>query len=101
MHPLTPLQADNQDVNTKLKEQLAKERAKAAIRASKSKGQKRPAEDSPAAVSAKPTESADDNSDDEEGQVHEPEKKRRAKKPKVGVAGGERRTRPKRNPNKR
>lgn len=67
----------NQDMNTKLKEQLAKERAKAAVNAAKAKSQKRTAEDS-AAESSK-AEGPGDGSDDEEGEVQEPERKRAKK----------------------
>lgn len=67
----------NQDMNTKLKEQLAKERAKAAVNAAKAKSQKRPAEDS-AAESAK-AESPGDGSDDEEGEIQEPQRKKTRK----------------------
>lgn len=91
--------ADNQDINTKLKEQLAKERAKAAIKASRAKGQKRPAEDQAIAESSKSAAESAAGGSDEEGQVHEPEKKR-ARKPKGDKTRGER-MRPKRNSNKR
>ncbi|KUI73333.1 hypothetical protein VM1G_08860 [Cytospora mali] len=43
------LAGDNKEVDTKLKEQLAKERAKAALQARKNNNKKRPAEDSDAA----------------------------------------------------
>lgn len=75
--PLTSPQADNQDVNTKLKEQLAKERAKAAFKAAKeAKGIKRPAEaiDDAAAKTSK-DEGADADSSDDDGEVEKPEKK--------------------------
>lgn len=96
---MTRCKADNQDINTKLKEQLAKERAKAAIKASRAQGQKRPAEGQAAAESSKSASENAPGSGDEEGQVHEPEKKR-ARKPKGDKARGEIR-RPKRNSNKR
>ncbi|KAJ4386744.1 hypothetical protein N0V93_009642 [Gnomoniopsis smithogilvyi] len=70
--------ADNQDVNTKLKEQLAKERAKAAFKAAReAKGKKRPADDvEDVAPETSKDEAADDDSDssDEEGEVEMPEK---------------------------
>lgn len=80
---LTKVQADNQDINTKLKEQLAKERAKAALRASKEKGQKRSAED--AAAESSKANSPADGSNSEEGEVQEPEK-RKIKRSRNGKA---------------
>lgn len=86
---LTKSQAgDNKEVNTKLKEQLAKERAKAAIQARMNK--KRPAEDSDASsavadlISAESSkaaavESSAANSAAEEGEVNEPDRKKARK----------------------
>lgn len=86
---LTKSQAgDNKEVDTKLKEQLAKERAKAAIQARMNK--KRPAEDSDASsavadlISAESSkaaaaESSAANSAAEEGEVNEPDKKKARK----------------------
>lgn len=86
---LTNLQADNQDINTKLKEQLAKERAKAAIRAARGdKGKKRPAEDAGASLAENPqsvsvADSSAAGSSAEEAAAQEPE----AKKPKKSKGG--------------
>lgn len=86
---LTKSQAgDNKEVDTKLKEQLAKERAKAAIQARMNK--KRPAEDSDASsavadlISAESSkaaaiESSAANSAAEEGEVNEPDRKKARK----------------------
>lgn len=93
----TFLQADNQDINTKLKEQLAKERAKAAFKAAReAKGKKRPAEDAEDAEDAAPESSkegtaeveAEAESSDEDGEVEEPEKKSkgRGREPKSDKA---------------
>ncbi|KAK7718706.1 hypothetical protein SLS64_002666 [Diaporthe eres] len=79
------LAGDNKEVDTKLKEQLAKERAKAAIQARMNK--KRPAEDSDASsavadlISAESSkaaaaESSAANSAAEEGEVNEPDRKK-------------------------
>ena len=86
---LTNSQAgDDKEVDTKLKEQLAKERAKAAIQARMNK--KRPAEDSDASsavadlISAESSkvaaaESSAANSAAEEGEVNEPDRKKARK----------------------
>ncbi|KAJ4416062.1 hypothetical protein N0V82_006985 [Gnomoniopsis sp. IMI 355080] len=69
--------ADNQDINTKLKEQLAKERAKAAFKAAReAKGKKRPADDDDVAPEKSKDEAphADTDSSDEDGEIEEPEK---------------------------
>ncbi|KAJ0123184.1 exosome-associated family protein [Diaporthe amygdali] len=82
------LAGDNKDVDTKLKEQLAKERAKAAIQARMNK--KRPAEDSDAAsavadlISAESSKAAGAdssavNSAAEDGEVNEPDRKKSRK----------------------
>ncbi|KAL1876286.1 hypothetical protein Daus18300_002914 [Diaporthe australafricana] len=86
------LAGDNKEVDTKLKEQLAKERAKAAIQARMNK--KRPAEDSDAASAVTELISAESskaavagssaaNSGAEEGEVDEPDRKK-ARKTKGG-----------------
>lgn len=91
IRPLTHAQAgDNKEVDTKLKEQLAKERAKAALQARKNK--KRPAEDSDAAsavaqlVAAESSKVASPAAASEDGEVADstgpPAKKSRAKGPK-------------------
>ncbi|KAF3765080.1 putative Lrp1, nuclear exosome-associated nucleic acid binding protein [Cryphonectria parasitica EP155] len=72
--------ADNADINTKLKEKLAKEREKAAARAAAQKGKKRPAEEAePAVAEAAKAESPAGDSSDEEGEIEEPEKKKSKK----------------------
>lgn len=86
---LTKAQAgDNKEVDTKLKEQLAKERAKAAIQARMNK--KRTAEDSDASSAVADLISAESskaaalersaaNSAAEEGEVNEPDRKKARK----------------------
>lgn len=69
-----PAQADNSDINIKLKEQLAKERAKAAIKAAQ--GKKRPAEevDSEVTEASKVETSASPSEDSgDEGEIQKPE----------------------------
>lgn len=88
------LQADNQDVNNKLKEQLAKERAKAAIKAARGdKGKKRSAEDSGAALTENPgVDSSIASSSAEDAQ--EPETKK-SKKSKGGKDKGDKKSKKK------
>lgn len=91
------MQTDQPDVNSKLKEQLAKERAKAAVKAAKdAKAKKRPAEEMDDHTARAPsTRGPEPDGSDEQGGLAEPGKrktkrskadrlnKRGSKKPKL------------------
>lgn len=88
-HTNRRVQADNQDINSKLKEQLAKERAKAAIKAARGdKGKKRSAQDSGGAPVAESSNVGSSTVNSPAEEIPEPERKK-SKKSKSGKDKGE------------
>lgn len=92
-HTNRRFQADNQDINNKLKEQLAKERAKAAIKVARGdKGKKRSAEDSGGAAVAESSNVDSSIVSSSAEEVPEPERKK-SKKSKGGKDKSEKKSR--------